>query len=163
VLETKQTNVREWRICKTFQRSLHDEDVRALNDEVKGETLPYAATQMGINPLCDVSGTAGPTGCDPTQTAVFQLLDIPTRSKLCRVLLLSGRKKKSERPGSTVYEVQYHTFVWRWRCPSCEVLQFEDEMIETGKASAHCRGQGYQRTSLCPIMFIRHSIPLHCS
>merc|ERR1719193_2682900 len=100
-------------------------------------------------PLCDVSGTAGPTGCDPTQTAVFQLLDIPTRSKLCRVLLLSGRKKS--------------TFVWRWRCPSCEVLQFEDEMIETGKASAHCRGQGYQRTSLCPIMFIRHSIPLHCS
>jgi len=100
-----------------------------------------AAAKMGINPLCDVSGTAGPTGCDSTQTAVFQLLDIPTRSKLCRVLMLSGRKKKLERPGSTVYEVQYHTFVWRWRCPSCEVLQLEDEMID-GEGFSSLQGTG---------------------
>lgn len=66
----------------------HGLDVKALRDEVESQKLPSAA-KVGIMAPCSVSVKAGPTGCDPTQTSFFQMMDIPTKINRGQVEIVS--------------------------------------------------------------------------
>jgi len=147
-----------------------DSDIKAMRDEVEAETLPCAA-KVGIVAPCDVMVSAGPTGCDPTQTAFFQLLEIPTKINRGQVEIVSdvvvihkgtkvGASQASlcSKLGITPFEfgpigqnVYDDGDVY-----SCEVLDITDEMIENGftkamrKASALCMGSGLPNTLTVP-------------
>jgi len=140
----------------------HDQDIKAMRDEVESETLPCAA-KVGIDAPCDVTVKAGPTGCDPTQTAFFQLLDIPTKINRGQVEIVSdvvvirqGDKVQASQ-ASLCAKLNITPFAFgpegRYVYDdgdvySCEVLDITDEMIENGfknalrKASAICMGTG---------------------
>merc|ERR1719262_993749 len=59
-----------------------------MRDEVQGHTLPSPA-KVGIIAPCQVMVKAGPTGCDPTQTSFFQMMDIPTKINRGQVEIVS--------------------------------------------------------------------------
>jgi len=147
-----------------------ESDIKAMRDEVEAETLPCSA-KVGIVAPCDVMVSAGPTGCDPTQTAFFQLLEIPTKINRGQVEIVSdvvvihkgtkvGASQASlcSKLGITPFEfgpigqnVYDDGDVY-----SCEVLDITDEMIENGftkamrKASALCMGSGLPNTLTVP-------------
>lgn len=56
----------------------HNEEVKAIRDFVEAQTIACTA-KVGIVAPCAVMVKAGPTGCDPTQTSFFQMMDIPTK------------------------------------------------------------------------------------
>jgi len=148
----------------------HDQDIKAMRDEVEAETLPCAA-KVGIDAPCDVTVKAGPTGCDPTQTAFFQLLDIPTKINRGQVEIVSdvvvikqGDKVQASQ-ASLCAKLNITPFAFgpegRYVYDdgdvySCEVLDITDEMIENGftnalrKASAICMGTGLPNTLTVP-------------
>jgi len=66
----------------------HALDVKEIRDEVEAQKLPSAA-KVGIIAPCSVSVKAGPTGCDPTQTSFFQMMDIPTKINRGQVEIVS--------------------------------------------------------------------------
>jgi len=66
----------------------HNEDVKKIRDYVEDQTLPSAA-KVGIIAPCQVLVKAGPTGCDPTQTSFFQMMDIPTKINRGQVEIVS--------------------------------------------------------------------------
>jgi len=66
----------------------HNEDVKKIRDYVQDQTLPSAA-KVGIVAPCMVMVKAGPTGCDPTQTSFFQMMDIPTKINRGQVEIVS--------------------------------------------------------------------------
>jgi len=141
----------------------HSEDVKQIRDTVEAQTLPCAA-KVGIIAPCSVSVQAGPTGCDPTQTSFFQMMDIPTKINRGQVEIVSdvvvirqGEKvgasqaalcaKMSITPfafGPQAVNVYDNGDVY-----SAEVLDITPEMIETGfkkairKASALCMAAEY--------------------
>jgi len=148
----------------------HNEDIKAMRDEVEGETLPCAA-KVGIDAPCDVMVKAGPTGCDPTQTAFFQLLDIPTKINRGQVEIVSdvvvikqGEKVQASQ-ASLCSKLNITPFafgpVGRYVYDdgdvySCEVLDITSEMIENGftcalrKAASLCMGTGLPDTLTVP-------------
>merc|ERR1719317_216009 len=147
-----------------------DSDIKAIRDEVEGETLPCSA-KVGILAPCDVLCFAGPTGCDPTQTAFFQLLDIPTKINRGQVEIVSDvvviRKGTKVGPsqaslcsklGITPFEFgpKGQNVYDDGDVYSCEVLDITDEMIEAGftkamrKASALCMGSGLPNALTVP-------------
>merc|ERR1719447_2679077 len=144
----------------------HNLDIKAMRDEVEGETLPCTA-KVGIDAPCDVTVNAGPTGCDPTQTAFFQLLDIPTKINRGQVEIVSDVVviRKGEKVGASQaslcakLSITPFAFGPEGRMVyddgdvySCEVLDITDAMIETGftrairKASSLCLGAGLPNT-----------------
>jgi len=148
----------------------HNEDIKAMRDEVEGETLPCAA-KVGIDAPCDVSVKAGPTGCDPTQTAFFQLLDIPTKINRGQVEIVSDVVviRKGEKVGASQASLCAKLNITPFAFGpegrnvyddgdvySCEVLDITDDMIENGftnalrKASALCMGAGLPNTLTVP-------------
>jgi len=148
----------------------HDQDIKAMRDEIEGETLPCAA-KVGINAPCDVMIHAGPTGCDPTQTAFFQLLDIPTKINrgqveiVSDVVVIRAGEKVQASQASLCAKLNITPFafgpVGRYAYDdgdvySCEVLDITDEMIENGftnalrKASALCLGTGLPNSLTVP-------------
>jgi len=148
----------------------HNQDIKAIRDEVEGETLPCAA-KVGIDAPCDVTVTAGPTGCDPTQTAFFQLLDIPTKINRGQVEIVSDvviirRGDKVEASQASLcakLNITPFAFGPEGRhvyddgdVYSCEVLDITDDMIESGftnalrKASALCMGAGVPNALTVP-------------
>jgi len=148
----------------------HDQDIKAIRDEVEGETLPCAA-KVGIDAPCDVTVNAGPTGCDPTQTAFFQLLDIPTKINRGQVEIVSdvvvirkGEKVQASQ-ASLCSKLNITPFAFGpvgcnvyddGDVYSCEVLDITDDMIENGftnalrKASALCLGAGLPSSLTVP-------------
>lgn len=66
----------------------HNEEVKTIRDYVEAQTLPSAA-KVGIIAPCPVMVSAGPTGCDPTQTSFFQMMDIPTKINRGQVEIVS--------------------------------------------------------------------------
>jgi len=147
-----------------------DSDIKAMRDMVEAETLPCPA-KVGILAPCDVEVSAGPTGCDPTQTAFFQLLDIPTKINRGQVEIVSDVVVIKQ--GTKVGASQASLCAKLSICPfefgpvgrkvyddgdvySCEVLDITDEMIEQGftkavrKASALCMGSGLPNTFTVP-------------
>merc|ERR1719334_916078 len=148
----------------------HNEDIKAIRDEVEGETLPCAA-KVGIDAPCDVTVKAGPTGCDPTQTAFFQLLDIPTKINRGQVEIVSDvvvirqGEKVGASQASLCAKLNITPFAFGpvgrhayddGDVYSCEVLDITDEMIENGftnalrKASALCLGTGLPNSLTVP-------------
>jgi len=147
-----------------------DSDIKAMRDMVEAETLPCSA-KVGITAPSDVLVKAGPTGCDPTQTAFFQLLDIPTKINRGQVEIVSD--VVVIRKGTKVGASQASLCAKLSICPfefgpvgckvfddgdvyNCEVLDITDEMIESGftkavrKASALCMGSGLPNTFTVP-------------
>jgi len=151
----------------------HNQDIKAIRDEVESQTLPCAA-KVGISAPCDVTVKAGPTGCDPTQTAFFQLLDIPTKINRGQVEIVSdvvvirqGEKVQASQ-ASLCAKLNITPFAFgpegRYVYDdgdvySCEVLDITEEMIENGftnalrKAAAICLG-----TSLPNALTVPHYV-----
>jgi len=148
----------------------HNEDIKAIRDEVEGQTLPCSA-KVGIDAPCDVTVHAGPTGCDPTQTAFFQLLDIPTKINrgqveiVSDVVIIRQGEKVGASQASLCAKLSITPFAFgpigRYVYDdgdvySCEVLDITDEMIQDGftkairKASALCIGAGLPNTVTVP-------------
>jgi len=148
----------------------HNSDIKAMRDEVESETLPCAA-KVGIDAPCNVTVKAGPTGCDPTQTAFFQLLDIPTKINRGQVEIVSDvvvirqGEKVGASQASLCAKLNITPFAFgpegRYVYDdgdvySCEVLDITDDMIENGftnairKASAICMGAGLPNTLTVP-------------
>merc|ERR1719419_1112506 len=148
----------------------HDSDIKAMRDEIEAQTLPCGA-KVGIFAPCNVVVHAGPTGCDPTQTAFFQLLDIPTKINRGQVEIVSnvvvipkgtqvGPSQASlcSKLGITPFEFGPEgRYVYDdGDVYSCEVLDITDEMIQDGftkairKASALCMGAGLPNTVTVP-------------
>jgi len=140
----------------------HDTDIKTMRDEVEAQTLPCGA-KVGIFAPCNVVVKAGPTGCDPTQTAFFQLLDIPTKINRGQVEIVSDVVviKQGEKVGasqaSLCSKLNITPFAFGPKgvmvyddgdTYSCEVLDITSDMIEQGftkalrKASALCMGAG---------------------
>jgi len=138
----------------------HDQDIKAMRDEVEAETLPCAA-KVGIDAPSDVMVKAGPTGCDPTQTAFFQLLDIPTKINrgqveiVSDVVVIRAGEKVQASQASLCAKLNITPFAFGPEGQyvyddgdvyNCEVLDITNEMIENGftnalrKASALCMG-----------------------
>jgi len=147
-----------------------ESDIKAMRDEVEAETLPCSA-KVGITAPCNVTVSAGPTGCDPTQTAFFQLLEIPTKINRGQVEIVSdvvvireGTKVAASQAslcsklGITPFEFgPIGKYAYDdGEVYSCEVLDITDEMIENGftkamrKASALCMGSGLPNTLTVP-------------
>merc|ERR1719193_2879444 len=147
-----------------------DSDIKAMRDEVEAETLPCSA-KVGIVVPCDVMVSAGPTGCDPTQTAFFQLLEIPTKINRGQVEIVSDVVviPKGTKVGASQASLCSKLNI----CPfefgpvgckvfddgdvySCEVLDITDDMIESGftkalrKASSLCMGTGIPNALTVP-------------
>merc|ERR1719285_1103241 len=141
-----------------------------MRDEVEAETLPCSA-KVGITAPCDVMVSAGPTGCDPTQTAFFQLLDIPTKINRGQVEIVSDVVviRKGEKVGASQaslcakLSITPFAFGPEGRMVyddgdvyNCEVLDITDEMIQDGftkairKASALSMGAELPNTLTVP-------------
>jgi len=140
-----------------------DAPVKSMRDEVEAKTLPCAA-KVGIIAPCNVMVKAGPTGCDPTQTAFFQLMEIPTKINRGQVEIVSDVVviRKDEKVGasqaSLCAKLSITPFAFGPQAVnvyddgdvySAEVLDITDEMIEQGfikalrSASALCMGADY--------------------
>jgi len=136
----------------------HNEDIKEMRDLVEAQTIPCAA-KVGIVAPCDVMVTAGPTGCDPTQTGFFQMMEIPTKINRGQVEIVSDVTviKKGEKVGGSqaalCAKLSITPFAFGPQSVrvyddgdvfSAEVLDITDEMIEQGfvcalrKASALC-------------------------
>lgn len=72
-------------------------DVRAAIDDNR----VGAPAKAGVVAECDVTVTAGPTGCDPGQTSWFQALNLPTKISRGQIEIVSDQLlcKKGERVG----------------------------------------------------------------
>jgi len=136
----------------------HNLDVKATRDDVESQTLPSAA-KVGIIAPRPVMVKAGPTGCDPTQTSFFQMMDIPTKINRGQVEIVSDVVviKEGERVGASqaalCAKLSITPFEFGPKAVSvyddgdvyaANVLDITDDMIETGfkkalrKASALC-------------------------
>jgi len=136
----------------------HNSDVKEMRDLVEAQTIPCAA-KVGIVAPCNVMVSAGPTGCDPTQTAFFQMMEIPTKINRGQVEIVSDVVviKKGEKVGGSqaalCAKLSITPFAFGPQSVrvyddgdvfSAEVLDITDEMIEEGfvcalrKASALC-------------------------
>jgi len=136
----------------------HNQPVKEMRDLVEAQTIPCAA-KVGIIAPCDVMVRAGPTGCDPTQTAFFQMMEIPTKINRGQVEIVSDVTviKKGEKVGGSqaalCAKLSITPFAFGPQSVrvyddgdvfSAEVLDITDEMIEQGfvsalrKASALC-------------------------
>merc|ERR1719410_3323891 len=135
-----------------------DSDIKEMRDLVEAQTIPCAA-KVGIVAPCNVMVSAGPTGCDPTQTAFFQMMEIPTKINRGQVEIVSDVTviKKGEMVGGSqaalCAKLSITPFAFGPQSEKCyddgdvfsaEVLDITDEMIEQGfvkalrKASALC-------------------------
>jgi len=54
------------------------DDMGAVQEVVENFVVP-APAKAGLLANCDVTVPAGPTGCDPSQTNYFQVMEIPTK------------------------------------------------------------------------------------
>jgi len=136
----------------------HDTDVKEIRDLVESFTLPSAA-KVGILAPCSVSVKAGPTGCDPTQTSFFQLMDIPTKINrgqveiVSDVVVIQQGEKVGASQAALCAKLSITPFEFGPKAVnvyddgdvySADVLDITDDMIETGfkkalrKASALC-------------------------
>merc|ERR1719419_360149 len=148
----------------------HDSDIKAMRDEIEAQTLPCGA-KVGICAPCNVVVKAGPTGCDPTQTAFFQLLDIPTKINTGQVEIVSDvvviqqGEKVGASQASLCSKLNITPFAFGPKgimvyddgdTYSCEVLDITSDMIEQGftkalrKASALCMGAGLPNALAVP-------------
>lgn len=62
-----------------------------------------APAKAGVVAECDVTVTAGPTGCDPGQTSWFQALNLPTKISRGQIEIVSDQLlvKKGEKVGAS--------------------------------------------------------------
>merc|ERR1719495_1003813 len=141
-----------------------------MRDLVEAQTLPCAA-KVGIVAPCDVYVQAGPTGCDPTQTGFFQMMEIPTKINRGQVEIVSDVVviKKGEKVGGSqaalCAKLNITPFAFGPQSVrvyddgdvfSAEVLDITEEMIEQGfvkavrKASALCMAMDLPNTLSVP-------------
>jgi len=74
-------------VCLIFT----DVDIGEIRDVVEENRVP-AMAKAGVIAECDVIVPAGPTGCDPGQTAWFQALNVPTKISRGQIEIISELK-----------------------------------------------------------------------
>jgi large subunit ribosomal protein LP0 len=77
-------------------------DLKEIRDTMENKKVP-AAAKAGTIAQCDVTIPAGPTGMEPTMTAFFQVLNIPTKINKGQIEILSDVHilKEGEKVGSS--------------------------------------------------------------